>query len=168
MNQIAVDFNAVRPALGEDGNGNLLGSPLAGWSPRRQADHVTDGLSNTAMLVERHIPPSHRGFCCWAGHVPEVANFDPTGAPFDGPQHAAGTPGHAGYWGGFGTPVPFHDLVGIARRPNDGAQRPGSDHVEVINTLMGDGAVRALSKAIDGKLLYSLGHISDGRVLEDF
>jgi hypothetical protein len=33
---------------------------------------------------------------------------------------------------------------------------------------MGDGAVRALSKAIDGKLLYSLGHISDGRVLEDF
>jgi hypothetical protein len=38
----------------------------------------------------------------------------------------------------------------------------------VLNTLMGDGSVRGLSKAIDGTVLYSLGHISDGRVLEMF
>jgi hypothetical protein len=64
--------------------------------------------------------------------------------------------------------VPFHRGVGIARRANDGGLRPGSAHPEVLNTLMGDGSVRGLSKAIDGTVLYSLGHINDGRVLEMF
>jgi prepilin-type N-terminal cleavage/methylation domain-containing protein len=165
MNQIATNSQGLKPPLGQDASGKLLGPPLAGWSSRRQADDVTDGLSLTAMLVERHVPPSHRGFCAWGG-LP--ADADPSGGSFDCPPFAASGPGHSGYAAPFVVAVPFHRGVGIARRANDGGLRPGSAHPEVLNTLMGDGSVRGLSKAIDGTVLYSLGHINDGRVLEMF
>jgi hypothetical protein len=63
----------------------------------------------------------------------------------------------------------FHPRVGIARSNTDSAPfLPGSNHPEVVMTLMGDGAVRGISKAIDGNILYRLGHMSDGQILETF
>lgn len=157
-NQIATNHKGLTPPLSQ---------PLAGWSPRHQADDATDGLSVTAMLAERHIPPSHLGFYAWALNQFPAGTFNPNGA-WDGPPHAAGGPGDSGYMATSVVQVAFHPRVGVARMPTDGWAMPGSNHVEVVNTLMGDGAVRGLSKAIDGMVLYSLGHMRDGRVLEGF
>jgi type II secretory pathway pseudopilin PulG len=157
-NQIATNHQGLTPPLRH---------PLAGWSPRHRADDASDGLSQTAMLAERHIPPSHLRFYAWSvNHFP-AGTFTPNGA-WDGPPHAAGGPGDSGFMAQSVVQVAFHPRVGVARRPTDGWATPGSNHSEVVNTLMGDGSVRGLSKAIDGMVLYSLGHMSDGRVLEHF
>jgi hypothetical protein len=164
-NQIATNFKGLTPPLS---------GPLAGWSPRHRADVVTDGMSQTAMLSERHIPASHLGIYSW-GRDALCGSAVPPDCPlhqnqaWDGPHHAASGPGYSGFkFHGNPAVAVFHGLLGVARLPNDSAGKPGSEHLEVFNVLMGDGAVRSQSKAIDGLVLYSLGHINDGRVLEDF
>jgi prepilin-type N-terminal cleavage/methylation domain-containing protein len=166
MNQILTNHMGMVPPLKD---------PLRGWSPRHRADDVTDGLSQTAMLTERQIPSNHLGFYSWAfesycrgiGNQPECRFFP--GAPnTDGPPWPGGN--NSGYaWGGRTVAVNFHPRVGIARSNADSAPfLPGSNHPEVVMTLMGDGAVRGISKAIDGNILYRLGHMSDGQILENF
>ena len=165
MNQIATNHQGLTPPLSQ---------PLAGWSPRHRADDVADGLSLTAMLSERHIPVTHLGSYAWQRDV--ICGTTPgPDCPFhqnqawDGPHHAASGPGYSGFkFHGNPAVAVFHGLLGVARLSNDSAGKPGSEHVEVFNVLMADGAVSSLSKAIDGAVLYSLGHMSDGRVLENF
>jgi hypothetical protein len=165
MNQIVTNHMGTVPPLKD---------PLRGWSPRHRADDVTDGLSQTAMLSERQIPSNHLGFYSWAVEVycngtinTAACRFHP-GVPRDGPPWP-GT-NNSGYaYGGGNVQVNFHPRVGIARSNNDSAPfLPGSNHPEVVMTLMGDGAVRGVSKAIDGNILYRLGHMSDGQILDEF
>ncbi len=151
-----------------------LKDPLRGWSPRHTADDVTDGLSQTAMLTERQIPSNHLGFYSAAVEVycrgtfnTPACRFHP-GVPRDGPPWPGAN--NSGYVFGTGNvQAIFHPRVGIARSNTDSAPfLPGSNHPEVVMTLMGDGAVRGISKAIDGNILYRLGHMSDGQVLDEF
>jgi|694.fasta_scaffold36159_2 prepilin-type N-terminal cleavage/methylation domain-containing protein len=151
-----------------------LKDPLRNWSPRHQSDDVTDGLSQTAMLTERQIPSNHLGFYSWANEVycagtinQPACRFFP-GVPRDGPPWPGANNSGYGY-GGANVQAIFHPRVGIARSNTDSAPfLPGSNHPEVVMTLMGDGAVRGISKAIDGNILYRLGHMSDGQILETF
>ena len=58
-----------------------------------------------------------------------------------------------------------HSIVGQGLKILENLDHRGAVGADA---LMGDGAVRGISKAIDGNILYRLGHMSDGQILETF
>lgn len=142
-----------------------INDAYSGWTPRVRVQDVTDGMSKTAMLVERHIRRSHLGFC---GSNANGSTHFPSGQNADCPPCTGG--GNPGYPNaGNSILAIFHPLRGIARGTNDSdTYLPGSYHPEAVNVLMGDGAVRSLSKATSGKILFNLARRADGAVVGDF
>ena len=134
---------------------------IADWTYNRDFGYWQDGTSNQFIFMEKHIPQ-------WA---------------------TRGTSDHAGRWNGgwthtedgnrgFNIARPVSNRANmIARSPADpGTLRAdlnpggapegdftiGSSHPSVINTLLGDGSVRGVSKTTDPMMIWRLSHVSDG------
>ena len=154
-------------AVPTEENGQTFGSitypidePQKGWQPRDSFNRISDGLSNTAIIAERHLVPSSLGKCC-------------------GPSWNDGNDGYL-YWargngpGGWGgTWMQANVSGGIARdategegQARSGTPQIGSWHPGVAQFLMADGAVRALPNNTSLETLRRLGHVRDGLVLE--
>jgi prepilin-type N-terminal cleavage/methylation domain-containing protein/prepilin-type processing-associated H-X9-DG protein len=139
-----------------------LDRPYANWRPRSRDAHVLDGLSNTAIVAERHLPRDSYGLCCddvnkdnnpgGTGVIPDTDAF---------PHWNSGNGPFGGYGGGT---MAANVDDGIARGAGEIFMRRGlgSWHPDYCNFLMADGAVKAIDIAINSQMLVSLGDAKDG------
>jgi prepilin-type N-terminal cleavage/methylation domain-containing protein len=138
-----------------DGCGSPSAAQWRGAKPRDNFGWLKDGLSNTLLVGERHVPEGKYGKC------------------------RSGDAGDCGYlydqggWReyGVGREARFA-LAGMADWRNGGNPSSeygfGSTHNEVVNFLLGDGSVRAISRSIPVSTLSSLGDVADGAVATNF
>lgn len=122
------------------------GKILPGWIDRIQMRDVTDGLSNTVMVGELHIP---RG---------ELSR-----APYNGPAYYGRHLTHFARIGGPGVPL-AHSAIDTRAS----AYSFGSPHTGVVQFAMADGSARAISTSISTQVLGRLTHRSDGEVIGEF
>ena len=105
---------------------------------------ITDGLSNTIFVGEKHV---------------QLGRFGQTGAG-DGPAYN----GDKGY--SFRALGPGRTIV---RNPSSGGSGNfGSYHPEVCNFVMGDGSVRSIRASLDATTLGRLANRQDGQVITNF
>jgi prepilin-type N-terminal cleavage/methylation domain-containing protein len=119
----------------------------AGWYPRTRERHVSDGLSKTAILAEKHLTRNHLGKGGNSGR--------------DAPPIAHQMEGL-----GDGALVLVANTGGIARGPDGGVATTtiGSWHPGVCHFLMADGAVLAVSPEISDLTLRRVVDRRDGQV----
>jgi prepilin-type N-terminal cleavage/methylation domain-containing protein len=143
----------------------ILGRPFEGWAPRSRAAHVLDGLSNTAVIAERHLSQWEIGR--WAGGNARsqsgAAAIGETGYGIDGPPHwnSSNGPAYGSLW------LPARFDRGVARGPTDdslplSSATVGSWHPQIVNVLLADGAVTVVDRTISDRMLVALGDRSDG------
>lgn len=149
------DKTEYRGCLGDQTGMLLTVCNPVGYPPDRSRTRiamVTDGLSNTLLLGERHVRPDK------LGHGPgttQPGGNDGDNCIFNGDQ--AQTSGR---------------IAGprflLARSPDEGTGSPqlrfGSYHSGIVNFVFGDGAVRAIATSIDGTNLGRLANRKDGQV----
>ena len=140
--------------ISSDGTSNFY----AGWYPRTREKHVTDGLSKTAILAEKHIYSTHLGKGgCYQGatrsECPGSSGLDDTPTTHH-PQ------------AGSGALVLVANVGGIARGPEEDSKQTtiGSWHPGACHFLMADGAVLAVSPDISDLTLRQLADRRDGQV----
>jgi prepilin-type N-terminal cleavage/methylation domain-containing protein/prepilin-type processing-associated H-X9-DG protein len=133
-----------------------------GWYPRSSVKHVTDGLSKTAILAEKHLRSGELG---GGGCNASPRSACPFGNGFQNGYdemqlmiaHAAG-----------GNRMWLNpERGGIARSSSEDSTTTtfGSWHPGACHFLMADGAVRAVDVNIDDTTLVNLGDRRDGQVL---
>jgi prepilin-type N-terminal cleavage/methylation domain-containing protein len=103
---------------------------------------VTDGLSNTIMIGEKHIRPSDLG----------------TDPQTDGVIYSGGDQDTYSRRGGPSNPLAFSPL-------DTPAHQFGSWHTGVVQFVFGDGSVHAISTSIDGTTLGYLTNRADGQAI---
>ena len=101
-----------------------------------------DGLSNTILFGEKHIPQDKFG----------TASFD--GSTYNGDHGSARRP--AGI------------SALLAKGPEDTGYRFGSYHPSVCNFVLGDGSVRSIAISIDATTLNRLADRADGETIGEF
>jgi prepilin-type N-terminal cleavage/methylation domain-containing protein/prepilin-type processing-associated H-X9-DG protein len=138
----------------------------AGWSPRTKIAHVLDGLSNTAILAEKHLTRRHLGNGgCWTANPPPLLQ-------------RSGCAGWSGlddmqlmiaHQGGSARMWLNPEMGGIARGADEEslATTLGSWHPGACHFLMADGAVRAVSPDIDETTLVNICDRRDGQIILD-
>jgi prepilin-type N-terminal cleavage/methylation domain-containing protein/prepilin-type processing-associated H-X9-DG protein len=143
------------------GSGDISKDPGAGDgvfyrnSRTRQKD-ITDGLSNTVLLGERKSTAAVPAFTTWLGAVPGAVVPPPAGSQ-DPPEHAAVMVlGHTG--NARDNPPHAPDL------PLRHVQDFGAMHTGVCNLLFADGAVHAVSRAINPHVWWALGTRAGGEI----
>jgi type II secretory pathway pseudopilin PulG len=100
---------------------------------------ITDGLSNTIFVAEKHIPKGELGKY---PHDASVYNGDNlAGSRFAGPSYK------------------------IATSPTDTTVLMGSEHSSTVQTLFGDGSVKGLRKTIDPNVLGALATRANGETV---
>jgi hypothetical protein len=104
---------------------------------------ITDGLSNTLLVGEKHVPADSFDTYPWDCSL------------YDGHNPICST--RAG-----GPAFP------IAQSASDPGWKFGSAHPNVVQFVFGDGSVRALMKSIDPNTLGLLANRFDGRPIPDF
>jgi prepilin-type N-terminal cleavage/methylation domain-containing protein len=106
---------------------------------------ITDGLSNTIFVGEKHVPLGK-----WGQGPLDCSIYD--GDYWICSSRSAGT------------------LYPIAKTPAEISDRPGfgSYHPELCQFTLGDGSVRPLSVNIDPKVMERLANPSDGQPVGDF
>jgi prepilin-type N-terminal cleavage/methylation domain-containing protein len=120
-----------------------------------QFKHVTDGLSNTAFIGEKHVPVA--GTKDWFGQI-------------DAKDNSIYNPdfwSSVGRKGGYGRPL---------AEPTDGSnggtelqtynKNFGGWHTGICNFVFGDGSVHALSIEIDEYMLGHICNIADGQIVD--
>ena len=112
-----------------------LGTPLTFTDCR-------DGLSNTVLVGEKHIPEGKFG----------IVSYD--GSTYNGDHGSARRPA------GISAP--------LAKGPRDTGYRFGSYHPGVCNFVLGDGSVRSIAVSIDATTLNRLADRSDGQPIGQF
>lgn len=154
---------------------NDWGNPLAKTRRSMFADgsacrwaHVTDGLSNTAMVAET------RRLCCLDGKNTEWAQRRYTAF---GLALGARTPNTtlrcSASPGSCSGPASFPNPAGVGCCRDDGREladygTTGSSHPGGIGLLMGDGSVRFLTNDASATIRLALERIADGQPLGDF
>jgi prepilin-type N-terminal cleavage/methylation domain-containing protein len=116
------------------------------WIDRVRVSDVTDGLTNTFLVGEPHVP---RG--------------ELTKSPYNGPAYFGRHLMHFSRIAGPGVP--------IAHGPDD--QRAivysfGSSHQGVVHFAMGDGSVRGVSTSTSSRVAGSLANRRDGEAVGEF
>ncbi|MBA4189660.1 MAG: pilus assembly protein [Planctomycetaceae bacterium] len=137
-----------------------LQNPNGGWRPRDTFARIRDGLSNTAIIGEKHITQNFLGKCCMNNHGPNGR---------DGYiywNRGNGPPAYGEYW------VAGAVEQGIARNSLEGeglavsaAPALGSWHPGVCNFLFADGSVQAINVNISQAMLNAIGSAIDGNVV---
>jgi prepilin-type N-terminal cleavage/methylation domain-containing protein/prepilin-type processing-associated H-X9-DG protein len=132
--------------------------PNQGWRPRDTFARIADGLSNTALLAEKHITTHYLGKCCRDNHGPDGR---------DGYiywNRSNGNPYYGEYW------VAGSADLGLARTPLEGeglnvnaAPALGSWHPGTCNFLLADGSVQSLTVSLAPGILQSLVDVADGQ-----
>ncbi len=133
-------------------------SAYGGWYPRSSVKHVTDGLSKTAILAEKHLWSGELGRGgCWSTTTRSACG----GAGYDDMQLMIA------HQGGANRMWVNPERGGIARSAEEdsGNTTLGSWHPGICHFLMADGAVRAVDVNIDDTTLVNLGDRRDGQVL---
>jgi hypothetical protein len=127
-------------------NGAIIrgtGRDKPGFGSQTRFASITDGVSNTIFVGEKHITPD----AVLTRADPSIFNGD--------------NPGMTSRWGGPAQP--------IARAPTQRLpQGFGSWHPDICQFVMGDGRVIALRAAIDGTTLGRLTTRDDGEPVGDF
>jgi hypothetical protein len=119
---------------------------LASWSSRTSFASVTDGLSNTLFVGEKHVRLG--GFGRGAEGDGSVYNGDPSNA------NAARVAGP-------------NNL--LARSPTEAYRTNfGSYHPGVCQFVLGDGSVRAVAVSVSGTILSRLSVRNDGQPVPEF
>jgi prepilin-type processing-associated H-X9-DG protein len=134
-----------------------LTNPNGGWRPRDTFQYISDGLSNTAIIGEKHITQNYLGLCCRNDHGPNGR---------DGYiywNRSNGPPYYGEYW------IAGAVEQGIARSATEGegqavsaAPALGSWHPGVCNFLFADGSVQAINVNISSAMLLAIGGANDG------
>ena len=130
----------------------------AGWYPRSSVKHVTDGLSKTAILAEKHL---------WRGELGRGACWSTT------TRSACGGNGYddmqlmIAFQGGGNRMYVNPERGGIAHSAEEDSVNTtlGSWHQGVCHFLMADGAVRSVDVSIDDTTLVNLCDRRDGQVV---
>lgn len=104
---------------------------------------ITDGLSSTLLVGEKHVPRTQAGLPPWDCGL------------YDGHNPACLTRG-----AGPGT--------GIAMFGDDAGWKFGSRHPGICQFVFGDGSVRSLVTSIDSTTMGLLAHRSDGQVVSGY
>lgn len=123
----------------------VAGKPVD-WIDRVRIHHISDGLSNTFLAGERHVPTTRLGLM-----------------PDDGPLYDGNTFHFASRLAGPG--------VSLARSANDptaGVYSFGSWHLDVCHFVMADGSVRTFSDQTSTDVLGALSNRHDGNRPEGF
>jgi prepilin-type N-terminal cleavage/methylation domain-containing protein len=139
------DAKAAHPA----GRGAFHGDGYSGLKPERMAD-VTDGLSNTLFVGERHTKTHATRGMFWA----DSFNLYSKGATYPGLTNI--------YL------QPDYDLCASRVDANYCKYGWGSLHLGGMNWLLGDGSVRNMSINIDMIVFMALSTIAGDEVLPDF
>ncbi len=138
----------------------------AGWYPRTREHHVTDGLSKTALLAEKHIYRPHlgKGGC----YGSKIVNRDKCATDMPAGQDGFDdAPVTALSQAGSGALFLVANVGGIARGPQDASSATiGSWHPGVCQFVMADGAVVAVSMDTSDTVLRRLVDRRDGQVLD--
>jgi prepilin-type N-terminal cleavage/methylation domain-containing protein len=125
------------------------GPNIKTWKSRTAFKSITDGLSNTLLVGDKHVPLGKFGQS--GSGDGSVYNGDPGN---ENATRIAGTNGSTA-------------TVGLARSPNEPfSNQFGSYHPAVCQFVLCDGSVRALSVAIDGVNLGRLASRNDGQVID--
>ena len=136
-------------------NINLTGDPLNGMLPKNQAATlamVTDGLSNTLMLIESAGRPQifQRGLTI--GAVPaQKVNGGGWSRPASDLDFLPSTPDGSTYPGSCAAGCTNGYNYAVYAAPpfgTEGTGAPYSFHTGVINTAFGDGSVRTISNSV--------------------
>ena len=136
-------------------NGTLVGSDptytYSGWKPELTFKHVKDGLTHTLLAGEKWLHPEHQGFADWG---------DGTFWNDDSHSHTARVGGR---------------LYPLARSDTDDTMvldlanmAFGGPHLSIVQFVMCDGSVRALSPTVNNTLLGYLANRKDGHVIREW
>jgi prepilin-type N-terminal cleavage/methylation domain-containing protein/prepilin-type processing-associated H-X9-DG protein len=120
---------------------SLVG-PFQSTSGVRFAD-ITDGLSNTLLVGEKHVPQDKFGIGWW-----DCSSYN--GDYFQCSTRAAGR------------------SFPLTTNPKDTGWKFGSRHMQVVQFCFADGHVRSLPENIEPRILELLGTRDDGKVIPDF
>jgi prepilin-type N-terminal cleavage/methylation domain-containing protein len=125
------------------------------WAARTAMKDVTDGLSNTAMLGEKHI------------HTKEMYKGGSSGGSSDGNIYVT----EQTTWYECHSVRDMDHPAGLAKGPQDNFSASdkykmiGSWHPEICMFVFGDGSVRGIRRTIDRPTLRMLGDRRDGEVI---
>jgi len=119
---------------------------MSSWKSNTDFASITDGLSNTIFIGEKHVPMGAFGRREGGGDS-SIYNDDHPGVN----QRMAG-PGHT-----------------LARSPTEPFNiQFGSYHPGICQFLMGDGSVRSIDVSVSGTILSRLSVRNDGQPIPDF
>ncbi len=132
---------------------------IIAWRSRTSFASLTDGLSNTILMGEKHVPPDQFGH----GREADAPSGDGSVYNGDNPRNCARVAG------------PGQSAFGLAQSPTDLADQPsrwshmfGSYHPGICQFVMGDGSVRAIPVTTPPEILRLLVVRNDGQPIPDY
>lgn len=133
---------------------------LKAVKPQADFASVTDGLSNTLMVGDKHVPIGSEGKCCdrFNGSTPERNGQDGSYLFANGGWQATNLSRNIRHNFGRGPQDQRHALQQAGF---------GSSHPGIVQFAVGDGSVKSLSTTTSEWVRRQYGHRSDGTVIDD-
>ena len=161
-----LEWNGVNPA-GTMPDGFTGGNRIVDWTFEHTISDWKDGTSNQLCFTEKHIPTkalqdSSLESGAWNGSYlfTDTTDYSFNIARYVSTNRAADliarSPNEEMY-NNATPPVP------VTKIQTNGAYQLGSPHTGTINALLGDGAVRSVTKTVDAEIMFRLTHTYDGK-----
>jgi prepilin-type N-terminal cleavage/methylation domain-containing protein/prepilin-type processing-associated H-X9-DG protein len=131
---------------------------VTSWTSNTRFRSITDGLSNTLLIGEKHVPIKHLG----VGYIISTDKYIGDASIFNGDALE-----NVGRCAGQAFPL------ALSPNENDTEVQPyvenfGSYHPGVCQFVFCDGSVHSLSVSLNSKILGYLANRSDGNVIPDY
>ena len=166
---VSSDLSPFRPALLTAGDGNT-------WQPRDSMSWWQDGTSNQILFGEKHIPVTLVGLCSAEGAAPGEPEGDCSYLNFG--ERKVRSVSRIFMQEGTGmAAAPTFTYITLAKGPDQPittgttmrTDQFGSFHPGIVNFLLGDGAVKAITVTTPNSatypFLFSLGRVDSGAVV---